>query len=262
MLPDPRQPVGEPQPETSPQGGSATASNRLTGRLRAAGSAARSTARSVSDGARSGARAVSAGARSGAHTVVERVHDIAPRIPIRELEALQRHHGRQGEDLADALVEAAARTTSTFGAAGGVAAVRLALRRNPMVLAVQMLAEPLAVAATEIKLLAELHEVYDVQVTGSGADRARYFATAWATARGVNPLDPQGTRSALGEVVKGNLGQTFAARIGSRFVRTGPFMAGAAAGGLVNGRSTRELADAVRAELRGRGGTTVHPLRS
>jgi hypothetical protein len=62
--------------------------------------------------------------------------------------------------------------------------------------------------------------------------------------------------------VKGNLGQTFAARIGSRFVRTGPFMAGAAAGGLVNGRSTRELADAVRAELRGRGGTTVHPLRS
>ena len=249
MLPDPRQPVGEPQPETSPQGGSATASNRLTGRLRAAGSAARSTARSVSDGARSGARAVSAGARSGAHTVVERVHDIAPRIPIRELEALQRHHdGRQGEDLADALVEAAARTTSTFGAAGGVAAVRLALRRNPMVLAVQM--------------LAELHEVYDVQVTGSGADRARYFAKAWATARGVNPLDPQGTRSALGEVVKGNLGQTFAARIGSRFVRTGPFMAGAAAGGLVNGRSTRELADAVRAELRGRGGTTVHPLRS
>ena len=263
MLPDPRQPVGEPQPETSPQGGSATASNRLTGRLRAAGSAARSTARSVSHGARSGARAVSAGARSGAHTVVERVHDIAPRIPIRELEALQRHHdGRQGEDLADALVEAAARTTSTFGAAGGVAAVRLALRRNPMVLAVQMLAEPLAVAATEIKLLAELHEVYDVQVTGSGADRARYFAKAWATARGVNPLDPQGTRSALGEVVKGNLGQTFAARIGSRFVRTGPFMAGAAAGGLVNGRSTRELADAVRAELRGRGGTTVHPLRS
>jgi hypothetical protein len=60
--------------------------------------------------------------------------------------------------------------------------------------------------------------------------------------------------------MKGNLGRMLAARLGSRFSRTGPFMAGAAAGGLVNGRSTRELADAVRAELRDRGGTVVHPL--
>ena len=168
--------------------------------------------------------------------------------------------GRAGEELADSLVESAARTTSAFGAAGGVAAVRLALRRNPLMLAVQLMAEPVAVAATEIKLMAELHEVYDVQVTGTGADRARYFAKAWATARGINPLDPDSARSSLGGPMKGNLGRMLAARLGSRFSRAGPFMAGAAAGGLVNGRSTRELADALRAELRNRGGTVVRPL--
>ncbi len=219
--------------------------------------------RAVAGTARSGVRAVSDTARSGARVVADRAMDIAPRIPIRDLETLQRHHhGRDGEELADALVDAAARTTSAFGAAGGVAAVRLALRRNPLTLAVQLLAEPVVVAATEIKLMAELHEVYDVQVTGTGADRARYFAKAWVTARGVNPLDPESARSSLGDAVKGNLGRTLATRLGSRFARSGPFVAGAAAGGLVNGHSTRELADAVRAELRDRAGSVVSPLRS
>lgn len=227
--------------------------------VRAVAGTARSGVRIVSDRART----VSDVTRSGVRAIFERVMDIAPRIPVRDLETLKRHHGgRQGEALADALVDSAARTTSAFGAAGGVAAVRLALRRNPLTLAVQLLGEPIAVAATEIKLLAELHEVYDVQVTGSGADRARYFAKAWASARGINPLDPESARSSLGDAVKGNLGRTLAARLGSRFSRSGPFMAGAAAGGLVNGHSTRELADAVRGELRGRTGSTVEPLRS
>jgi len=250
VLPDHPEPVGEPQPADAALGRS-DVPNRVSAGLRAVGSTARS-----------GARAVTGGARSGVRAAFDRVLDLAPRIPVRDLETLQRHHdGQVGEELADALVDSAARTTSAFGAAGGVAAVRLALRRNPLTLAVQLLAEPLAVAATEVKLMAELHEVYDVQVTGSGADRARYFAKAWASARGINPLDPASTRTSLGDAMKGNLGRTLAARLGSRFARTGPFMAGAAAGGLVNGRSTRELADAVRAELRDRGGTVVHPLR-
>jgi hypothetical protein len=187
--------------------------------------------------------------------------DIAPRIPVRDLETLRRHHpDRDDEALAEALVDGAARTTSTLGVASGLAAVRFALRRHPVAFAVPLVAEPLFVAAVEIKLLAELHEVYDVQVTGSGAERARYFAKAWASARGVNPLDPESARSSLGQSVKGNLGRMLAARMGPRFARTGPFVAGAAAGGLVNGQATREFAESVRAELRGRRGTVVSPL--
>jgi hypothetical protein len=217
--------------------------------------------RAVADTARSGARAVSGGALAGMRAIFQGLLDIAPRIPVRDLETLQRHHsGSDGEALADALVDGAARTTSTIGVAGGLAAVRFALRRHPVTFALPLVAEPLFVAAVEIKLLAELHEVYDVQVTGSGAERARYFAKAWASARGVNPLDPESARSSLGQSVKGNLGRTLAARMGSRFSRSGPFLAGAAAGGMVNGQATREFAESVRAELRGRRGTVVSPL--
>lgn len=287
MLPEPTDPTGDEPVDASdpaPAGPGASGRDdeathddqaarddqpaRDAGRLRRG---ARVAGRTTRDGAltvtrtvgrttRDGARAVGTTARSGARLLVDRVSDIAPRIPVRDLDTLRRHHdGLEGEALADALVDSAARTTSAFGAAGGVAAVRLALRRNPLTFAVQVLAEPVAVAAVEIKLMAELHEVYDVQVPGTGADRARHFARAWATARGVNPLDPQSARSSLGEAVKGNLGRTFAARMGSRFMRSGPFVAGAAAGGLVNGRGTRELADGLRVELRRLGAADDQP---
>lgn len=196
-------------------------------------------------------RSASAVTRSGTHLLAGLARDLAPRIPVRDLEMLSaHHHGLEGEALADALVEAAATTAGALGAAGGAAAARTALRRNPLVLAAQMLAEPLAVAAVEIKLLAELHEVYDVQVAGSGAARARHFAAAWASARGINPLDPGSATASLGSGVKGQLGGRIATRLGSRFVKTGPLLAGAAAGGLVNGKGTRDFAAAARDELR------------
>lgn len=218
----------------------ASSEPRPSGAAHWATSAVRTTLRSAGSATRSGSRIVGDLAR-----------DLAPRIPVRDLETLRaHHHGLEGEALADALVEAAATTAGALGAAGGAAAARTALRRNPLVLATQMLAEPLAVAAVEIKLLAELHEVYDVQVAGSGAARARHFAAAWASARGVNPLDPGSASAGLGSGIKGQLGGRIATRLSSRFVKTGPLLAGAAAGGLVNGKGTRDFAAAARAELR------------
>src|SRR5690349_15438972 len=57
--------------------------------------------------------------------VVEAVTDIAPHIPLRDLETLRRHHdGLTGDELAERLVRNAARVTAGIGAAGGgVAAV-------------------------------------------------------------------------------------------------------------------------------------------
>lgn len=205
----------------------------------------------VTDAVRATLRSAGAATRSGSRMLGDLARDLGPRVPVRDLETLRaHHHGLEGEALADALVETAATTAGAFGAAGGAAAARTALRRNPLVLATQMLAEPLAVAAVEIKLLAELHEVYDVQVPGSGTARARHFAAAWASARGINPLDPGTAPATLGSGVKGQLGARIATRLGSRFARTGPLLAGAAAGGVVNGKGTRDFAAAARAELR------------
>jgi hypothetical protein len=204
-------------------------------------------------------RSAGSATRSGTRLLGDLARDVAPRIPVRDLETLRlHHHGLEGEELADALVETAATAASALGAAGGVAAARTALRRKPVALAAQMLAEPLAVAAIEIKLLAELHEVYDVQVHGTGTVRARHFAAAWATARGINPLDPRGAGASLGSGLKGQLGGRIATRLGSRFTRTGPLLAGAAAGGLVNGKGTRDFAAAVCDELRRIRDSAVH----
>ena len=170
---------------------------------------------------------------------------------MRDLETLKaQYDGLDGEELADALVEAAARSSVVVGAAGGAATVRLALRRNPITLPLQLVAEPLVVAAVEIKLLAELHEVYGVPVIGSDAERARRFASTWASMRGLNPLEPGSATTALGGGMKGQLSRRIATSIGSRLTRTGPFVAGAAAGAVINGRGTREFGEAARAQLR------------
>src|SRR4051812_21331033 len=55
-------------------------------------------------------RAAGDAAMGGARALVQRVIDIAPRIPVRELDVLQRHHGGlDGEALADSLVDTASR---------------------------------------------------------------------------------------------------------------------------------------------------------
>src|ERR671922_98031 len=53
----------------------------------------------------------------------------------------------------------------------------------------QLAGETLVVAAIEVKLIAELHEVYGVRVEGSGTARGAAFLTSWARQRGINPLE-------------------------------------------------------------------------
>lgn len=210
--------------------------------------AARTRAARAAGGA---VRVAGSAATTAATTLAQRAVALAPRIPIRDLATLQEQHdGLTGEQLADALVDSAARHSAAVGAGTGVAAVRLTSRKNPLTLPVQLILEPLAIAAVEIKLLAELHEVYDVPVLGTGAERARVFAQTWAGMRGLDIWTPGSAPAALGGVAKGQLSRTIAARIGGRLTRGGPYVAGATASGMVNGRSTREFGDAVRARLR------------
>ena len=67
--------------------------------------------------------------------MADAVSDIAPHVPVRDLETLRRHHdGLDGEALAERLVRNAARATAGVGAAGGgVAAVEWAATPDPAV---------------------------------------------------------------------------------------------------------------------------------
>ena len=106
--------------------------------------------------------------------VIDSVMEVAPHIPVRDLETLRAHHGGlEGDALAERLIRNAARATTGIGAAGGgVAAVEWAVTPTLLTAPVLLAAETVAVVAVEVKLIAELHEVYGHGVPGSGTQRA------------------------------------------------------------------------------------------
>src|SRR6266511_712186 len=149
--------------------------------------------------------------------VVDAVTDVAPQIPVRNLDTLRAHYpGLEGEALADRLVRNAARVTAGIGAAsGGVSAVEWAVTPTLLSVPVLLAAETVAVVAVEMKLIGELHEVYGCPIEGNGAQRAAGLLQAWAHRRGVNPLSPgRGIAAALGTATRKELRERLVRRYG------------------------------------------------
>ncbi|MFI6482044.1 hypothetical protein ACIBH1_29220 [Nonomuraea sp. NPDC050663] len=213
---------------------------RLLGRL----------ARAVSDGAR---KAKSTGVGRG-RWLADLFLNIAPRIPIRDLQTLsEHHHGLTGEALADDLVRTAQKATMTVGAVGGaLAAAEFAAPPLLLSAPAQLVAETIVVAAIEVKLLAELHEVYGVRIDGSGAQRAFAFSSAWARQRGIDPLAPASVTLALGAATKAALRKRLMRTLGRHLTTLGPFLTGAVAGGALNRAATKKLGETIRNDLRGK----------
>lgn len=198
------------------------------------------------------ARKAGAKGLAGGRWLADVFADIAPHIPIRDLETLREHHGGlSGERLADSLVRVAANTTTAVGAAGGaLAAVEFTAPPLLLTAPAQVTAETLVVAAIEVKLIAELHEVYGVQVPGSGTARATTFVTGWARQRGINPLEPGSVTYAMGAAAKAALRKRLLRTAGRSLTTMGPFLTGAVAGAALNRAATRRLADHIRRDLR------------
>ncbi|MBB6171230.1 hypothetical protein HNR23_001290 [Nocardiopsis mwathae] len=188
--------------------------------------------------------------------------EIAPRIPVRDRATLVRHHnGLDGEELADALVRNAAHTTTAVGAAGGaLAAVQLTAPPLLLTAPAKIAAETLVVAAVEVKLVAELHEVYGTPMPGAGLQRATGYLSAWARKRGIDPLQvPESLAIALGTAAKAALRRRLLRLMGRHLSTLGPYLSGAVAGGTLNRMATFALAKAVRTDLRARTPTAAPP---
>jgi hypothetical protein len=177
--------------------------------------------------------------------------DRAPRIPVRDLAALRAQHpsAQTPEDLADRICTGAALASATVGAGVGAAA----MLPVPPAMPVEIGAEMLAVAAVEIKLIAELYEVYGQPAQGSARQRATAYLAVWAQRRGVDLSQP-------GTVVVLTAGSELRRQLRKRLARSGmrklpslaPMMVGAAAGAAVNRLDTARLAREIRRDLRGR----------
>lgn len=179
--------------------------------------------------------------------LADRLIDVAPRIPVRDLATLRAQFPDQGpEEIADHLVSAATKGSATVGAGVGAAA----MMPVPPAMPAELAAEITGVAAVEIKLIAELHELYGQRPPGGTRQRAAAYLTSWTQERGIDPLVPATVRVSLGAGFRRELRQNLLKRAFRNLPNLTPLMIGAVVGALMNRRDTRRLASRVREDLR------------
>ncbi len=187
------------------------------------------------------------GAQSGGRWLTSQVLAMAPRLPVRDQMTLREQFpGLNTEELADALIQGSARAAGAVGASAGVAMV-LPLPAAPVEVAI----ETLAVVGVEIKLVAELHEVYGMRAPGSSAERGLAYVSAWAHRRGV-AFGPAGLVLVVGSPLRRRLQRRLIARAGRSALSLMPLLSGAVLGAVLNRRETHRLGTDVRDDLRRR----------
>lgn len=210
-------------------------------------------ARSLSDSARkAGGTAVASG-----RWLAEWLVDNAPRIPVRDRTALETQYGTRGHELVDEVIRSASRSSAAVGASAG-ALVGAEQFSPPAWLAIpgELVAETVAVAIIELKLVAELHEIYGRSLPDTPTQRNLALVLAWAERRGVTPATlarQGGLADALGRQARSEairlLRRRLAGRLGRNLSTLAPLLAGAVAGAEVNRRATRSLGRALARDL-------------
>jgi hypothetical protein len=226
---------------------------RLTASLAAA---ARSGARATGRGVRAARRGMGAARRgmgsarrgmgSGGGRLSAQVVAMAQRLRVRDQAALRAQFpGKSSEEIADALIEGAARASAAVGGAVGAWAALPVLPAYP----VEVATETLALIGIEIKLVAELHEAYGMPATGTPVDRTTAYLAAWAHRRGVFMV-PTGLVLVAGSPLARRLRWRLATRMSRSVFSLGPLLTGAFAGAMLNRQETRRLGHSVRTDLR------------
>ncbi|MFV2119489.1 hypothetical protein ACE14D_14000, partial [Streptomyces sp. Act-28] len=138
--------------------------------------------------------------------------------------------------------------SATVGAGVGAAA----MLPVPPAMPAELAAEITGIAAVELKLIAELHEVYGQRPPGTLKERSAAYLTAWTEERGIDVTRPTTVNAALGGRMRRQLRQQIMKRTVRNLPNLLPFMVGAAVGAVMNRRDTRKLAERIRADLRTR----------
>ena len=221
---------------------------RAVGEL-AGGRTDKSTLAQVARLARDSMRAAGARSLATGQWLAETALDTVPHIPVRDVGTLSpQHGGLTGDRLADGALAGAHELVPPTWAA----------------IPAELLVETLAVVAVEMKLVAELQEVYGMPVDGSASERSMAIVRAWAESRGVTAralVQPGGLAQVLGRGSRRELVHMLQRRLALRAMRNMsalvPLMAGAVAGAELNRRATRSLGEKVVRDLSSRDTTGV-----
>src|SRR6266568_902749 len=201
----------------------------------------------VTGAARRGARVTRRGVSAGGRWLSGQVLAMAPRLPVRDLATLRAQFpGRSPDELAGALIAGASRASAAVGVAVGAWAVLPILPAA----GVEIATETLSVVGIEIKLVAELHEVYGQAVPGNVVERMTAYVGAWAQRRGV-ALAPGGLVIAAGSPLARQLRRRLAGRAGRSVISLGPLLTAGAAGGEAAGAALGEAAGAALGKAAG-----------
>jgi hypothetical protein len=226
----------------------ATRLRGVAGRTTSAAASAAASARRGADSARRGASSAGRGVTSGMNRLTAQVVAMGPRLRFRDQATLRaRFPGQSDDEIAQRLIERAARASAAVGGTTGAWAALPVLPAFPA----EVAAETLAVVGIEVKLVAELHEIYGMGAVGSGTERARAYIGSWASRRGIYQVDG-GLLLVAGSPLARQLTRRLAARVRRSAFALAPLFTGAVAGALLNRRETRRLGREIRDDLRQR----------
>lgn len=187
--------------------------------------------------------------------------DNAPRIPVRDRATLEAQYAKQGPELADEVIRAASRSSAAVGASVGVLVGAKQLAPPAwLTIPMELVSETMAVAVIELKLVAELHGIFERPMPMAPAQRNLALVMAWAERRGVGAATlarPGGMADALGRRARAEairvVRRRLAGRLGRNLSSLAPLLAGALAGAEVNRRATRSLGHALARDLADQG---------
>src|ERR1700730_4217889 len=206
------------------------------------------TARRGAAGARRGAGSASHRGGGGMNWLTAQVVAMGPRLRFRDQATLRAQFPWQSDDeIAQRLIDRAARAATAVGGATGAWAALPVLPAFPA----EVAAEALAVVGIEVKLVAELHEIYGMGAVGSGTERARAYIGSWASRRGIYQVDG-GLLLIAGSPLARQLARRVAGRVRRSTLALAPLFTGALAGAVLNRRETRRLGLEIRDDLRQR----------
>jgi hypothetical protein len=241
----PRGPDGPETPETDPESDAA-----LIGALAETESEPVRRAlltRMMDSGKRAAGGALAGRGVWSLEALTNRIVRLAPELTVNSGAALRkRYPGRGPDQIADELIARAARAAAAVGAATGAAA----FLPIPYAWPVELATESVVVIGIEIKLVGELHEVYDIPVGGAPHERALAYLGAWAQQRGAVAAGDGAL--AAGSLAARRLRRRIAVRTGRDLVSLGPLLSGAALGAAMNHHETRRLGRRMKRDLRRR----------
>ncbi|WP_299957160.1 hypothetical protein [uncultured Modestobacter sp.] len=176
----------------------------------------------------------------------------APRLPIRDGERLRRAHpGASDGEIADALVARAARLTGAVGAAtGGLAAAQWFAPPSMVAVPLELGAQTVLVAAVEVVLVGELHELAGRPAPGDARERAAAYLSSWTTQRAVGSPGRGGVFATMGSAGMAALRRRVTRRLARSTTSMAPLLVGATLAARGNRKATAELADRLRSDLR------------